>query len=260
MTEEVAHQRQAASEPGDNANRYAQSNTRVLAAALSPALEDLPRVPQQARSREKRDEILKAAASMFVEQGYSRTTADEIAAAARVSVGTFYNYFRNKRQALLVLVIERLEDIFSNLQLIQMDFARGDERETIQRAIAAVIMGGAQSGLRRVWLELMSHDPDLVPYQELIRHHVLAQVEDNLRRAASEGRTWPHLDIEASALAIFTLLDAVSLRHDTHIDDQRLIETLTDMVYRMLFPLEGRELMPSPPDAVHLNKESETDD
>ena len=73
----------------------------ALAATLFPALEALPRVPQQARSREKRDEILKAAAAMFVARGYAATTSDEIAAAAGVSVGTFYNYFRNKRQVLV---------------------------------------------------------------------------------------------------------------------------------------------------------------
>lgn len=213
----------------------ARDSIGTLAAALFPALEDLPRVPQQARSREKRNEILKAAARMFVEHGYAGTTTDDIAEAAGVSVGTFYNYFRNKRQVLIALVLERLEDIFSNIQLAQMDFTTGNHDETIRRAITAVLASN-QSSLRRVWLELMSQNPDLVPYQQFIRRHVLTQLEANLRRAKEHGETWPDLDVEAAALAIFTLLDSMSMRRDDTLSTERVIEALTQMVYRTLFP------------------------
>lgn len=72
---------------------------------------DLPRVPQQTRSRQKRDAILTAAAQLFEEGGYDATTADDIADAARVSIGTFYSYFRNKRQVFLTLYAASIEDI-----------------------------------------------------------------------------------------------------------------------------------------------------
>ncbi len=222
-----------------------ESDISALAAALFPAREDLPRVPQQARSREKRADILKAAARMFAERGYAGTTSDDIATAAGVSVGTFYNYFRNKRQALVTLVIERLEEIFGNIQLAQMDFTQGNREETIRRAITAV-MGSTQTALRRVWLELMSHDADLVPYQEIIRRHTLAKVEENLRHAVALGQTWPDLDVEATALEIFNLLDVMSLRPERDISDERLIESLTKMVYRTLVPPRAASSQPEP--------------
>lgn len=221
----------------EGARAPSDSDIEALVAALFPAREELPRVPQQARSREKRAEILKAAAAMFAERGYGGTTSDDIAEAAGVSVGTFYNYFRNKRQVLVTLVIERIEDIFSNLQLAKMDFSQGGDRETIRQAIAAVL-GGTQSALRRVWMELMSHDPELTPYQQIIRRHTLNKVEENLRQAVAREETWPNLDVEATALAIFNLLDATSMHLDTSISDERLIEVLTDMVYRSIFPPE----------------------
>ena len=62
-----------------------------LSAALSPALSDLPRMPRQTRSREKRASLLHAAAQVFADRGYSATTADGIAEVAGVSIGTFYN-------------------------------------------------------------------------------------------------------------------------------------------------------------------------
>lgn len=226
---------QGGRDDGAAMGRRDETEISELAAALFPAREDLPRVPQQARSREKRADILNAAALMFAERGYAGTTSDDIAAAAGVSVGTFYNYFRNKRQALVTLVIERLEEIFSNIQLARMDFTHGNREETIREAITAV-MGSTQTALRRVWLELMSHDPELVPYQEIIRHHTLAKVEENLREAVGQGQTWPDLDIEATALGIFNLLDVMSLRPERGISDERIVEALTQMVYRTLFP------------------------
>ncbi|MGZ3637149.1 MAG: TetR/AcrR family transcriptional regulator [Ktedonobacterales bacterium] len=217
---------------------------RALAAALFPAREELPRVPQQARSREKRDEILKAAAALFVERGYAGTTSDDIAAAAGVSVGTFYNYFRNKRQVLVTLVIARLEDIFGNLQLARLDFSLGYHHRAIIRDAIAAAMGGSQQGLRRVWMELMSLEPELVPYQQIIRRYVLTQLEANLRAARDKGETWPDLDVEATALAIFSLLDTIGMRHDAdqQISADRVIETLTNFVYRSVFPPDASEV------------------
>src|SRR6185503_18784868 len=94
---------------------------------------DLPRVPQQARSRQKRDALLTAAGRLFEQRGYESTTADDIAAAAGVSIGTFYSYFRNKRQIFLAIYYECLEAILG-LGIADLDF--GDNpRQAIRAAL-----------------------------------------------------------------------------------------------------------------------------
>lgn len=45
---------------------------------------------------DKRDEILKAAREMFYTNGYKNTKIPDIAKAAGIGVGTFYNYFDSK--------------------------------------------------------------------------------------------------------------------------------------------------------------------
>ena len=52
--------------------------------------------PRQVRSKAMVEAILKAAAEVFAELGYSRTTTDKIAERAGVSVGSLYQYFPNK--------------------------------------------------------------------------------------------------------------------------------------------------------------------
>src|SRR4051812_47905435 len=82
-------------------------------AALPPLLEHvratLRRLPRQERSRAKVKALLAAAERLFIERGYDTVTADAIATAAAVSTGTFYSYFGDKRDALIVLLAEHVD-------------------------------------------------------------------------------------------------------------------------------------------------------
>jgi TetR/AcrR family transcriptional repressor of mexJK operon len=208
----------------------------ALQAALYPALEELPRAPRQARSREKRAELLKSAEALFVERGYAATTADDIALTAGVSVGTFYNYFRNKRQILLALTLLRLSDIFTHVRLAQMDLAHGDHHATIHDAITAVLAGDRRPGLRVVWQQLMSLEPELAPYQATVRRYALNLIEERLRAARESGGVWPDLDIEGTALALFSLLDSLGSRRDDDLPIERMIDSVTALIERAIFP------------------------
>lgn len=49
-------------------------------------------------SRQRRQEILAAAATVFDARGYTEATMDEVAAEAGISKGSIYNYFRSKKR------------------------------------------------------------------------------------------------------------------------------------------------------------------
>jgi AcrR family transcriptional regulator len=52
---------------------------------------------KQDRSREKRDRLIKAGAKTFAQYGYDATRITDIAKAAGITVGTFYQRFKDKR-------------------------------------------------------------------------------------------------------------------------------------------------------------------
>jgi TetR/AcrR family transcriptional regulator, mexJK operon transcriptional repressor len=205
-----------------------------LIAAFFPAIAELPRVPRQTRSREKRKELLKTAARLFAEKGYTLTTADEIAAEAKVSVGTFYSYFKNKRQILLVLVWNQLDSIFSSLALARLDFRGDNLRGVICSAVTSVI-NHEQNALRRVWFELVAREPELIPYQGLIRRYSLTRLTQNLQQITNLEHTWPEIDVEAMAFSILTLLESLSLNNTQDLPDERIIACITDMIYHSIF-------------------------
>lgn len=64
---------------------------------------------RQRRAAARRNQILDAAAKLFAEKGFHRTTTRDIAQAADIAEGTLYNYFASKED-LLLGIMARLEE------------------------------------------------------------------------------------------------------------------------------------------------------
>jgi TetR/AcrR family fatty acid metabolism transcriptional regulator len=94
------------------------------------------------RTIQKKNQILEAAAQLFAEKGFHRTTTKDIAQAADVSEGTLYNYFDNKED-LLFGIMEKLVDnqqLGRQLSLAELDDAQdflvavlNERRDYVQR-------------------------------------------------------------------------------------------------------------------------------
>lgn len=67
------------------------------------------RKPTQVRAELTRQRILKAAAHVFAELGYAAGTTNRIAAEARISIGSLYQYFPNKDAILAELLIQHID-------------------------------------------------------------------------------------------------------------------------------------------------------
>jgi TetR/AcrR family transcriptional repressor of mexJK operon len=198
---------------------------------------DLPRVPQQARSRKKRDALLAAAVRLFEERGYDATTADDIAAAAGVSIGTFYGYFRNKRQVFLALFAESIDGLLE-LNISSIDLST-DPRKTIRDTVHRALQRDKLSYcLRRAMAELMPRDPEIAAYNHQLNRVIYEQILEVAHRAAAAGLTWPDLKIEPTCWAITLMLDQVwhddggVEMTDEQIHEQR--EALADLIYHAL--------------------------
>jgi TetR/AcrR family transcriptional repressor of mexJK operon len=198
---------------------------------------DLPRVPQQARSRKKRDALLAAAVRLFEERGYDATTADDIAAAASVSIGTFYGYFRNKRQVFLTLFAESVDGLLK-LNISSIDLST-DPRKTIRDTVHRALQRDKLSYcLRRAMAELMPRDPEIAAYNHQLNRVIYEQILEVAHRAAAGGLTWPDLKIEPTCWAITLMLDqvwhddGVADMTDEQVHEQR--EALADLIYHAL--------------------------
>ena len=65
------------------------------------------RLPREVLAEHHRERILDAATEVFAKRGYQGTTIDNVVAAARIGVGSFYELFANKSDC-FVQVYERI--------------------------------------------------------------------------------------------------------------------------------------------------------
>ncbi|WP_019912172.1 TetR/AcrR family transcriptional regulator [Paenibacillus sp. HW567] len=72
-------------------------------------------VNQQIRD-DRREQILQAAAEMFLQKGVSNLKISELAAAAGMSQGLLYRYFSNKEEILATLVEQATQAIIQQMQ------------------------------------------------------------------------------------------------------------------------------------------------
>lgn len=87
-----------------------------------------PRVPNAIRRNRSREAVLDAAEDLFVKQGYTSTTVDQIAKAAGLTKGAIYFHFEDKASVLLAL-IERAETrvIMPLLERLSLDMDPADK-------------------------------------------------------------------------------------------------------------------------------------
>jgi AcrR family transcriptional regulator len=69
---------------------------------------------------ERRAEVLRHAKRIFARKGYHRTNVADIISRARIARGTFYLYFRNKREIFEVLLDQALHDLSERIRRIRM--------------------------------------------------------------------------------------------------------------------------------------------
>ncbi|MGE5496798.1 MAG: TetR/AcrR family transcriptional regulator [Syntrophothermus sp.] len=79
-------------------------------------MEDISKLGRKERERlQRKQEILKSAARLFAEKGFSNATLEDIATSSEFGIGTIYNYFQNKEE-IFRSIIESILD--SNLEIV----------------------------------------------------------------------------------------------------------------------------------------------
>jgi len=199
-------------------------------------------LPKQERSRRTREKLILAAARLFEERGFEKTTSNDIAAAAGVSIGSFYAYFSDKRQILLLLfeqlIAERLDAVFSNFT--EEDLTGGDLRSRIERCIHRTFANKAATpGLTRLIYDLAPKDEAVRALYQRLMEESVENLERLLRRAMVLGLT-RLTDAHTTAVTIVHAVEAVARKcvFEDELPEKDwgpYITCLTDMTYGFVF-------------------------
>ncbi|MGP4081623.1 TetR/AcrR family transcriptional regulator [Pseudalkalibacillus sp. R45] len=154
--------------------------------------------------QKRREEMVKAAVTLFKDKGFHRTTTREIAKAAGFSIGTLYEYIRSKEDVLYLVCDSIYDEVRTRLQSeIVMD-QPGINR--LKEAIAAYfkVMDEMQDEVLVMYQEAKSLSDEALPYVLRKEIEMTAIFERLIQRSVDAGNL--SLSEEEVSLLAHTIL------------------------------------------------------
>jgi AcrR family transcriptional regulator len=195
------------------------------------------REPLQQRAIEKKRRIIEAASRLFAEHGYQGTNAKQIAHEAGVAVGTFYNYFKDKKTLLVEVAFSHGDEVHAMLRkrFERMDLTRPGYEIMRELIVTAFESHRYSPELHREALALKFTDLEIRELSEQMDQGMLAAILEFLQSLKPRLRVSDH---KAAATVVFQAIEAVvheAVIFDAGLEAERLINALAEMTSRYLF-------------------------
>lgn len=172
--------------------------------------------------------ILETARTVFRKVGYYRASVSEITRQANVSMGTFYQYFKNKEQLFIELTDLVVADFIKKSE--SNDPGRGDATDRLQRMVERCLQHTRDNfAFHRSLGE--SELVDLVTigyYESIVRYF-----RDFFREEIQAGTIKP-LDPNMIAYALIGICDFIAMdwgAEEIGFEPDRAVEMITDILY-----------------------------
>lgn len=192
------------------------------------------RVPTQKRSIEKKQRIKDAALKLMSEKGYFATSSNEIAREAGVSIGTFYSYFKDKKELYAELVDDIYTTVLTPINLNELPDDLSIE-ETVQLYVTAVFRGHEyQTAFQREISSLSEQSDEFRAIEMVHKSNILHVFSEALKAYREELKLQ---DLETSTYIILTTVEAVihdTLFHNGGKNKEAVIRELTAMIVNYL--------------------------
>lgn len=192
------------------------------------------RVPTQKRSIEKKQRIKDAALKLMSEKGYFATSSNEIAREADVSIGTFYSYFKDKKELYAELVDDIYTAVLTPINLNELPDDLSIE-ETVQLYVTAVFRGHEyQTAFQREISSLSEQSDEFRAIEMVHKSNILHVFSEALKACREELKPQ---DFETSTYIILTTVEAVihdTLFHNGGKNKEAVIRELTAMIVNYL--------------------------
>lgn len=156
------------------------------------------------RGEETRNALLGAASMLFARDGYHETSVPDIVQAAGVGHGTFYEYFRSRREILLELTRQAADNESRLPRLKSRDL--GDR---IRAEIFWYLSDHVEHlELSKVWHEASNFDPEIAETRRRERKRRIGRVRKGIVAAGVRE----DIDVDIAAAALTAMLEEFAQR------------------------------------------------
>jgi len=200
---------------------------------------------KQERAKKTREALVRAGAKVFAEKGFDGAQTPDIAAAAGVSTGALYRYFKDKR-ALFIEVVEKhlataTAAIHAKLGALALE---GTDRRAQLGIVIDILFTEVRRdvALSRVYLAMSLTDAavgELRARFEAEERTLLAKlIEAAVPRSVIPDPKAAALVIQVAAVEVATDCAGLRLSRGRRVTDKAVKEALHLMLCRFLFPEE----------------------
>jgi AcrR family transcriptional regulator len=162
-------------------------------------------LPLGPKARRTRAAILDAAGRLFAEQGYQATSVGDVANAAGVSLGTVYQYFRDRSDLVAALLQANVTRMLSQTDT---EWRVSEGKDGLFRVLHNFVASYAERAeMARVWEEVCHLDDDLADLRRTLARLFTGVVARELRRAGKAGLLRDDLDPDLAAIALAGMVD-----------------------------------------------------
>jgi len=184
------------------------------------------------QGRKNREMILDAAIKLFSEQGYENTKISDVTDALHMGKGTFYVYFKNKRELFMECIDRLTVTIVPEEAWAEIRSEKGYESKTRKRAVAFLdAFPGFRGILNLLRIALGGPDPDLALKAKEAFRIMSAPMAKDLSRAISDGLVRPGVDVELLAFLQLMLAEGLGywLMMDTEYSVEEGLDALSEI-------------------------------
>lgn len=199
------------------------------------------RIPAQARSKERVERILEAAARVIADQGLDAATMEGIAAEAETSIGSIYQFFPNKAAVFDALGERYMEkaraffDVISSGPLLERPWP-----EILEASIDAfAAFHENEPGFRAIWVGLNLTE-QVVASGEALNREVAKRIEAVLVAKLPRLPKKQAPLVATMVVEVFSAMLVIAARRREGGERKRMLDETKVMLRRYLAPFEDK--------------------
>lgn len=184
-----------------------------------------------------RSAVIRAAADLFVRQGYSATTLGEIAAAAGFTKGAIYSNFGGKPELFAAAVSEQFASRAGQAIESAADLG-GDRPADLARQLTDLAISDRWSLLTNEFRIVAQRDGGVAVVYAELRQQYQDDLAARLRASAANLGLRPDADFRAAATLLLTVISGMAMEHQIapETSTREAIESVMNQLIRGLLP------------------------
>ncbi|PEJ43986.1 TetR family transcriptional regulator [Bacillus wiedmannii] len=185
------------------------------------------------RSLETKKKLLHAGYTIFILNGFQKTTITQIIKHAETGYGTAYVYFKNKDDLLIVLMEDVMNQFYDIAERSFSPQTKEEAHKMIQNQVRAFLqLAEKERAILQVVQEAIGLSKEIRQKWDEIRERFINSIAQDITYSQEGGLAQPELNKEIVASAWFAMNEMflwAIVKNDKELELREIVHTLTEM-------------------------------